>query len=70
MTSWYEMRVDGARVAAFGDPITTKALEQVFDLVDKTRLGLYRGKVLQIVAKGSDGWEELIHEEHPTVWED
>ena len=67
--TWYEMRVDGEKVAAFGDPITPEALDNAFDMIDKTRLDLYKGRVLQIVARG-DGWEELVHEEHPTVWED
>jgi hypothetical protein len=71
--NWYEVRVDGEKVAAFA-PISRDASTKAFKLVDDTRLGLYEGKVMQIVAVSiSDArWpaaEEVIHEEHPTVIE-
>ena len=74
--SWYEVRVDGEKVAAFA-PISRDASTKAFKLLDDTRGGLYRDKVLQIVAIHSNpDWgdeakkhqsEEVIHEEHPTV---
>ena len=81
MTSWYELRADDEKVAAFG-PIGRDSSTSVFKLLEDTRLELYRDKVLQVVAvrkvqsrneKGElsfvlDGLkEEVIHEEHPTV---
>tara|TARA_Y100000310_G_C20627198_1_gene786595 strand:+ start:1185 stop:1469 length:285 start_codon:yes stop_codon:yes gene_type:complete len=74
--NWYEVRVDGEKAATFG-PIRRAASEQAFKLIEDTRLGLYRNKVLQIVAVwemddafGFRTREEVIHEEHPTVIED
>ena len=84
MTSWYELRADGEKVAAFG-PIGRESSTQVFEMLEKTRLDLYRDKVMQIVAmrkvqerdkKGNLSHtlcglkEEVIHEEHPTVLEE
>ena len=83
MTSWYELRADDEKVAAFG-PISRDASTSVFKLLEDTRLDLYRDKVLQIVAvrkvqtRNSKGElshllsglkEDVIHEEHPTVLE-
>ena len=34
--TWYEMRVDGEKVAAFGNPISPEALNNAFDMVEKT----------------------------------
>ena len=87
-TSWFELRVDYEKVAAFsyGDSGQTYngAREKVFDLLDKTNLGLYKNKVMQVVEvwkvqtrneKGEPSFtlnglqEKIIHEEHPTVLE-
>jgi hypothetical protein len=52
-TSWFELRVDYEKVAAFsyGDSGQTYngAREKVFDLLDVTCLDLYKGKVMQVV---------------------
>jgi hypothetical protein len=52
-TSWFELRADYEKVAAFsyGDSGQTynKAKKLVFDLLGKTNLGLYRDKVMQVV---------------------
>jgi hypothetical protein len=83
-TSWYELRADGEKVAAYA-PIGREASTLVFEMLEKTRLDLYRDKVMQIVAvrkvqerdeKGNLSHtlcglkEEVIHEEHPTVLEE
>jgi len=80
---WYEVRVDGEKVATFG-PIRDEAWIQAMNLIDTTRYDLYKGKVLSIVEvvkvqtrneKGEmsfcrDGLRETVkHEEHPTVIE-
>ena len=82
--NWYEVRVDGEKVAAFA-PIRDEAWNQAMNLIDTTRYDLYKGKVLSIVEvvkvqtrneKGEmsfcrDGLRETVkHEEHPTVIED
>ena len=72
--NWYEVRVDGEKVAAFA-PISRDASTAAFKLVDVTRQDLYTDKVLQIVEcrEAYDGeyflgtQENVIHEEHPTV---
>ena len=88
-TSWFELRADYKRVAAFGyndDGYRyTEQKKKVFDMLDKTRLDLYKNKVMQIVEvwkvqtrneKGEPSFtldglrEKIIHEEHPTVLED
>ena len=81
---WYEVRVDGEKVAAFG-PVNGRAWRQAKDMIEVTRTDLYRDKVLSIVEvikvqsrnkKGQpsftrDGLREIVrHEEHPTVIED
>lgn len=76
--NWYEVRVDGEKVAAFA-PISRDASTKAFKLIEDTRLDLYRGKQMQIVAIYSNpDWgneaakhqsEEVIHEENPTVIE-
>lgn len=73
--NWYEVRVDGEKVAAFA-PISRDASTQAFKLIETTRLDLYKGKQMQIVAlyENSDSeptqvCEEVIHEENPTVIE-
>ena len=71
--NWIELRADYERRAAYsyGDSGQTyeKAKEKAFDLLETTRLGLYRDKVMQIVENGYDTQEKVIHEEHPTVLE-
>ncbi len=88
-TSWFELRADYKRVAAFGyNDDATRYNEQkkkVFALLDVARGDVYKDKVIQIAEvwkvqtrneKGEpsfllDGLQEkIIHEEHPTVWED
>ena len=76
--SWYEVRVDGEKVAAFA-PISHDGCDKAFKLVEDTRLGLYKDRQMQIVAIHSNpdwgelAWchqsEEVIHEENPTVIE-
>ena len=81
--SWYEVRVDGEKVATFA-PVRDEAWNQAMNLIDTTRYDLYKGKVLSIVevvkvqtknGKGEmsflrDGLRETLrHEEHPTVIE-
>tara|TARA_Y100000310_G_scaffold318467_1_gene372567 strand:+ start:771 stop:968 length:198 start_codon:yes stop_codon:yes gene_type:complete len=58
MKSWYEIRVDGQKVAAFW-PIKPEALEEAYDIWDKTSLGLYKGRLMQLVERG-DSWEEIL----------
>ena len=60
--SWYEVRADGEKVAAFA-PISREASTRAFKLVDDTQRDLYKEKVLQIVACPQ---EEIIFETHPT----
>ena len=52
-TSWFELRVDYEKVAAFsyGDSGQTydEAKEKTFALLDVTCLDLYKGKVMQVV---------------------
>jgi hypothetical protein len=56
-TSWFELRVDYEKVAAFsyGDSGQTYngAREKVFDLLDVTRGDLYKGKMMQV----AEVWE-------------
>ena len=76
--SWYEVKVDGEKVAAFA-PISRDGCDKAFKLVEDTHLDLYKGKQMQIVAIHSNpDWgneakkhqsEEVIHEENPTVIE-
>jgi len=51
---WYEVRVDGEKVAAFAPSETQgslgESLEQAHEIVNATRYGLYKNKVLTIVA--------------------
>jgi len=53
---WYEVRVDGDKVAAFGPSETQgslkESLEQAHKLANSTRYDLYKGKVMTIVACG------------------
>ena len=73
-TSWYEVRADDEKVAAFA-PISRDGLEKAFKLVDITCLDLYRDKVLTIVAfrphhaNPTKMVEQVIFETHPTVWD-
>ena len=82
--NWYEVRVDGEKVAAFA-PIRDEAWNQAMNLIDTTRYDLYKDKVLSIVEvvkvqtrneKGQpsftrDGLRETVrHEEPPTEIED
>ena len=52
-TSWFELRVDYEKVAAFsyGDSGQTydEAKEKTFALLDVTCLDLYKGRVMQVV---------------------
>lgn len=63
--SWYEVWAGDEKVASFA-PITPDALDKAFTLIENSRTNLHEGKVMKIFAKGED-WEELVHEEHPTV---
>ena len=77
---WYEVRVDGEKVAAFAPSETQgsleESLEQAHDVVETTRFGLYRDNVLQIVeCKQLDLCpngliEKVLYETHPTVFEE
>jgi hypothetical protein len=78
MSGWYEVRVDGEKVAAFA-PISRDGCDKAFQLVADTRLGLYKEKQMQIVACYEDSQDgnrlprrrcKVIHEENPTVIED
>lgn len=76
ISSWYEVRADDEKVAAFS-PISREASDKAFKLVDDTHLDLYKDKVIQIVActiKQIDAnhiehRDEVIWETHPTVLE-
>ena len=52
---WYEVRVDGEKVAAFAPSETQGSLEeslrQARNVVETTRDGLYKSKTLQIVER-------------------
>jgi carbamoylphosphate synthase large subunit len=80
-SSWYEVRVDYEKVAAFapaqkhfarGEVGLKRALEeslkQAHRVVEITQLDLYRNKVMQIVFCKEDD-EKVIYETHPTVFE-
>ena len=88
-TSWFELRVDYEKVAAFSygssGQTYNEAKEKAFALLDVTRGDLYKGKMMQVAEvwevqsrneKGEPSHllnglqEKIIHEEHPTVWED
>jgi len=70
--------VDGEKVAAFAPSETQGSLERslglAHELLDDTRHGLYKDKVLTIVACRDKNLkrhaELIIHEEHPTVFEE
>jgi len=55
---WYEVRVDGEKVAAFGPSETQgsleESLEQARNVIETTRDGLYKNKTLQIVECEAD----------------
>jgi hypothetical protein len=75
-TSWFELRVDYEKVAAFSygpsGQTSVEAYEKASDLLNVTRLDLYRDKVMQIVEvweEQGDKKERIHHEEHPTVWD-
>jgi hypothetical protein len=74
INSWYEVRVNDEKVAAFG-PINGKSSTRAFKLVDVTHLDLYRNKVVTIVAirphhaNPTKMVEQVIFETHPTVWD-
>ena len=54
--NWIELREGYEKVAAYsyGDSGQTyeEAKEKAFDLLETTRLGLYRDKVMQVVENG------------------
>ena len=56
---WYEVRVDGEKVAAFAPSETQGSLEeslrQARNVVETTRDDLYKNKALQIVERESWG---------------
>jgi hypothetical protein len=69
--NWYEVRVDGEKVATLA-PIRDEAWKQAMNLIDATRCGLYKGKVLsivEVVERGGGLRETVKYEEHPTVIE-
>jgi len=49
INSYYEVRVDGEKVATFG-PIRREASNQVFELVESVKDDLYRGRGISVVA--------------------
>ena len=73
-TSWFELRVDYEKVAAFSygpsGQTSVQAYEKAFALLEVTRTDLYKDKVMQVVDvcewKGKIN-EQVVHEEHPTV---
>jgi len=73
-TSWFELRVDYEKVAAFSygpsGQTSVEAYEKAFALLETTRTDLYKDKVMQVVDvcewKGKIN-EQVVHEEHPTV---
>ena len=76
---WYEVRVDYEKVAAFGPSETQgslgESLEQARNVIETTRDGLYKDKVLQIVECKQSTENPLIaskviYETHPTVFEE
>ena len=75
-TSWFELRVDYEKVAAFSygpsGQTSVEAYEKAFALLEVTRADLYKNKVMQVVDvcewKGKTN-EQVVHEEHPTVLE-
>jgi hypothetical protein len=77
---WYEVRVDGEKVAAFAPSETQGSLEEslgkAHEIVEATRFDLYRDKVLEIVeCKQLDLYpngltEKVVYETHPTVFEE
>jgi len=60
--SYYEVRVDGEKVAAFA-PIRREASNQVFKLVESVKDDLYRGGDISVVAiydnKETEVWNNL-----------
>jgi len=84
--NWYEVHANYEKVAAFGPIVgTNEALVQARELVEATRLDLYKNEVIQIIEvckvqtrneKGDPSFtrnglrRRIIHEEHPTVFED
>ena len=60
--SYYEVRVDGEKVAAFA-PIRREASNQVFKLVESVKDDLYRGRDISVVAiygnKETEVWNNL-----------
>jgi shikimate 5-dehydrogenase len=76
---WYEVRSDYEKVAAFAPSETQGSLEESLErarnVIETTRLGLYRNKVLQIIECKEDEGNPLIatkviYETHPTVFEE
>ena len=73
ISSWYEVRADDEKVAAFS-PISREASNKAFKLADDTCLDLYKDKVVTIVAcrvtqvdaNHIEHRDELIWETHPT----
>jgi len=63
-TNWVELRVDYEKVAAFsyGDSGQTyeRAKEKVLNLLEITRFGLYKDKVMQVVKCGCHTQENII----------
>ncbi len=72
-TSWFELRVDYEKVAAFSygpsGQTSVEAYEKAFALLEVTRADLYKDKVMQVAENGYDTQLKIIHEEHPTVLE-
>ena len=71
-TSWFELRVDYQKVAAFSygpsGQTSVEAYEKAFALLEVTRVDLYKDKVMQVVdVWQGQGQEKVVHEEHPTV---
>tara|TARA_R100000808_G_scaffold21937_1_gene47528 strand:+ start:2150 stop:2404 length:255 start_codon:yes stop_codon:yes gene_type:complete len=67
--NYFELKADYEKVAAFSyscEAERAKAKKKVFDLLEATKLDLYRDKVMQVIDV-NDTQEKIIHEEHPTV---
>lgn len=66
--SYYEIRVNGWKVAAFA-PIRRKASEQAFQLVETVKDDLYKGTHIQIIAHRGLEDDVLGGKSQETIWE-
>jgi hypothetical protein len=70
-TSWFELRVNYEKVAAFSygpsGQTALEAYEKAFALLEVTRADLYKDKMMQVVdVRGLKG-ERIVHDDCPDV---